>query len=165
MLRKYILVKKIGFSKPYSKKIDQLSKIRLSSELSRKIDYFLSNGIKVLFILKHPYLRNDYIQYSASSCSYRPFRLSEKKCSFRKKELIDKRLFEYRNTIKKICLQYSPQQVDIFDEMPLFCDNLNCNIEFNEHNLYYDEFHVNIFGSLYIGKKLLNKIEEMLKNK
>ena len=38
MLRKYILVKKIGFSKPYSKKIDQLSKIRIEgiAKASRK---------------------------------------------------------------------------------------------------------------------------------
>ena len=36
MLRKYILVKKIVFSKPYSKKIDQLSKIRFIKSVDNK---------------------------------------------------------------------------------------------------------------------------------
>lgn len=138
----------------------------LFNELIMKVNEILSENKKVLFLLKHPYLKNDYgANYFPSICSTRPFGIAKNQCEFKESELLDnnKDLILFRKVIINVCSKYPKNQVDYFDELPLFCKEGTCSIKQNGVNTYYDEAHVNHYGSLFIGKDLSTKIVEMLK--
>lgn len=137
----------------------------LFNDLIMKVNELLSQNKKVLFLLKHPYLKNDYgADYSPSICSTRPLGITKAQCKFNESELLDnnKHLILFRKVVIDVCSKYPKDQVDYFDEMPLFCKEGTCSIKQKGVNVYYDEAHVNHYGSLFIGKHIAEKIMNML---
>ena len=109
---------------------------------------------------KHTVIVDDVpvFSFDPKQCKFiRP--LSSKNNCIEDKKYFDKKYQTYAPTLKSL---KKNKEVSVINTVPLFCNEKNCTMEKNGKLLYRDDQHLNIEGSRYIGKFI---VEEMKKKK
>ncbi|MGN0902834.1 MAG: acyltransferase family protein [Succinivibrio sp.] len=125
--------------------------------VKRTVDFLVSHGKKVLFVLDNPPL-----PFSATSCMKRPFKSTAKKCSFSKDYYASLEAYStYNQAVKEIAKEYS--MVQIIDLADMLCNEKECTAEINNEILYSDDHHTNLKGSVVFSEYVYDKIKEITK--
>src|SRR5580704_6345748 len=115
--------------------------------LSGAIDVLERAHKRVVIVLDFPELGFDI-----QDCLYdKPFRSKLADCWI-ERSAVEARQKDYRAAIEQIQLRHPDLQV--FDTMPLLCDERHCYGIKDHHVLYLDDDHIGIYGTKMIGEKL-----------
>lgn len=129
----------------------------------RTFDLFIKKRIKVIFILDNPTTPYEY-----TKCLLRPFSITSSGfdfCKFEKSFHLEKEEYiVFNKIIKDISLEYN-DNVRTVDLSELLCDDKYCYISKNNTNLYYDNSHLNHFGSEYVAPSIMEEAQNLIDQK
>lgn len=104
-------------------------------------------------------LDNPQVPFDPSLCYNRPVTITQRKCSFSRNETSYMRDV-HNKIIKDIAKDYN--NVEVFDPESLFCQNGICKLKNNSEIFYRDTGHLSYQGSLYVGKYLMEMVNNLL---
>jgi hypothetical protein len=115
--------------------------------LSGAIDVLERANKRIVIVLDFPELGFDI-----QDCLFdKPFHAKLADCRI-ERSTVEARQKDYRAAIEQIRLRYP--SLEVFDTMPLLCDERYCYGIRDHHVLYLDDDHIGIYGTKMIGEKL-----------
>lgn len=99
---------------------------------------------------------NPTLPYSPTACSSRDifFAKDGEKCSFPKKEWSEISAYGwYKSTINAQKIPYK-NIIYYYDSSNNFCDDEVCYVMKNGNILFFDTNHLNLYGSLYVARRI-----------
>jgi peptidoglycan/LPS O-acetylase OafA/YrhL len=114
-----------------------------------------SNGKRVLFVDQVP-----EFGFYPPFCGIRPIPLKawqevNDRCII-DRDLVVKRQREYRQLFDSVKVEFPT--LLIIDPVPLFCNEVRCNMKVKSTYLYRDDDHLNHFGAYILGKKVVTEL-------